>query len=73
MRRFATALIALVALSGVAEARSKSGAPAASSGQQAPAAPKTCCKVCTKGKACGDACIQKTDTCSQPPGCACNG
>lgn len=33
----------------------------------------SCCKICTTGKACGDTCIQKTDTCSQPPGCACNG
>ncbi len=33
----------------------------------------SCCKVCTTGKACGDTCIQKTDTCNQPPGCACNG
>ncbi len=32
-----------------------------------------CCKVCTTGKACGNSCIAKTDTCNQPPGCACNG
>ena len=32
-----------------------------------------CCKVCTTGKACGDTCIPATDTCHQPPGCACNG
>ncbi len=36
-------------------------------------APSSCCKVCTTGKACGDSCIPTTGTCSQPPGCACNG
>jgi len=35
--------------------------------------PRTCCKVCTTGKACGDSCISKSYTCHQPPGCACNG
>ena len=33
----------------------------------------TCCKICTTGKACGDSCISKNDTCHKPPGCACNG
>ena len=33
----------------------------------------TCCKVCTTSKACGDSCINVNYTCSQPPGCACNG
>ena len=32
-----------------------------------------CCKICKKGKACGDTCINKTYTCRKPPGCACNG
>lgn len=32
-----------------------------------------CCRVCKKGKACGDSCIAQTSTCSKPPGCACNG
>jgi len=31
-----------------------------------------CCKICTKGKACGDSCISRSYTCHQPPGCACN-
>lgn len=31
-----------------------------------------CCKVCKKGKACGDSCISKTKTCHKPPGCACD-
>jgi hypothetical protein len=32
-----------------------------------------CCKVCTKGKACGDSCIARDKTCHQPRGCACDG
>ena len=32
-----------------------------------------CCKICKKGKACGDSCITKSYTCHKPPGCACNG
>ena len=31
-----------------------------------------CCKVCTTGKPCGDACIADTDTCHKPSGCACD-
>ncbi len=32
-----------------------------------------CCKVCKKGKACGNSCINRSYTCHQPPGCACDG
>lgn len=32
-----------------------------------------CCKICTKGKACGDTCIAKDKVCHKGPGCACNG
>lgn len=34
---------------------------------------KVCCKICTKGKACGNSCISRSYTCHQPPGCACDG
>ncbi len=34
---------------------------------------QVCCRVCTKGKACGDSCIAVTSTCRNPPGCACDG
>lgn len=30
-----------------------------------------CCKTCSKGKPCGDTCIEKDDVCHVPPGCAC--
>lgn len=35
--------------------------------------PPACCKVCTTGKACGDSCISRSNTCHVGPGCACNG
>jgi hypothetical protein len=31
-----------------------------------------CCKVCSKGKACGDTCISATYTCRKGRGCACD-
>ena len=31
-----------------------------------------CCKVCRKGKACGNSCISRDKSCHQPRGCACN-
>jgi beta-lactamase superfamily II metal-dependent hydrolase len=38
----------------------------------APAAPRACCRVCTRGKACGNSCISRSYTCRRPPGCACD-
>ena len=35
--------------------------------------PAACCKVCKKGKACGNSCISKSKTCRKAPGCACDG
>jgi hypothetical protein len=32
-----------------------------------------CCKICTKGKACGDTCIAQDKQCHVGPGCACDG
>jgi hypothetical protein len=32
-----------------------------------------CCKICRKGKACGDTCISRAYTCHKGPGCACDG
>jgi hypothetical protein len=31
-----------------------------------------CCKICSKGKACGDSCISRSYTCYKAPGCACD-
>ena len=36
-------------------------------------APENCCKVCRKGKACGDTCIARDKICRVGPGCACDG
>ena len=44
-------------------------APAAAEGEQ----PTECCKVCHKGKACGDSCIAREKNCTKGPGCACDG
>lgn len=33
----------------------------------------SCCRVCDDGQACGDACIDASETCNEGPGCACNG
>ena len=32
-----------------------------------------CCKICDRGKACGDTCIARNRTCRKGRGCACNG
>jgi hypothetical protein len=32
-----------------------------------------CCKVCHEGKACGNTCIERSDTCHVSGGCACDG
>ena len=32
-----------------------------------------CCKICKKGKACGNSCIRRSYTCRRPQGCACDG
>lgn len=31
-----------------------------------------CCRVCDKGKACGDSCISRKLTCRKDDGCACD-
>ena len=32
----------------------------------------SCCKRCSKGKACGDSCIARDKRCHKGPGCACD-
>ena len=32
----------------------------------------SCCKVCHKGKACGNSCISRNYQCHKGPGCACD-
>ena len=34
-------------------------------------ASKQCCRVCRKGKPCGDGCISATKQCKKGEGCAC--
>lgn len=46
--------------------------PATHPRKDAPARdPGSCCRVCKKGKPCGDACIAADKACHAPPGCAC--
>jgi len=33
--------------------------------------PRQCCKVCKRGKPCGNSCIARNKICRKPPGCAC--
>jgi hypothetical protein len=40
---------------------------------QPPPPARSCCKICTTGKACGNSCISRSYICHQPPGCACDG
>jgi hypothetical protein len=35
--------------------------------------PKQCCRVCKKGKPCGNGCISQERQCTKASGCACNG
>jgi hypothetical protein len=34
---------------------------------------RPCCKICRKGKACGNSCISRSYRCHKGRGCACNG
>jgi hypothetical protein len=45
------------------------GEPRAEASDVVPAA---CCKVCSKGKACGNSCIARNKQCHKPRGCACD-
>lgn len=38
-----------------------------------PAEPPPCCRVCVRGKPCGNTCIAQDRECRSPPGCACQG
>lgn len=59
---------ALLALAGLALATAAGpGAPLCGTAWAA-----TCCKVCRKGKACGDSCIAADRPCNTGKGCACN-
>ena len=63
MRSFAFRSVALVGLMFLAPTVTPSGEACA----------EKCCKICTKGKACGDSCIAAGETCTKGAGCACNG
>ena len=47
-------------------------APAAQKSDSSGEPPRACCRVCARGKACGNSCINRGYQCRQPPGCACD-
>ena len=63
-------VLALLALGGFSATRSLAFAPTWNGIETAP---RECCKICRKGKACGDSCIARDKDCHKPPGCACDG
>ena len=62
-------LLALALFLGVAAPNAPPMTPIPDAQVQAAA----CCKVCGKGKACGNSCIARDRRCSKGPGCACDG
>ncbi len=46
-------------------------APSARESDSTPQPARACCRVCSRGKACGNSCISRAYQCRQPPGCAC--
>jgi hypothetical protein len=49
------------------------GSAAHSLQDQGHIASQQCCKICRRGKACGNTCISRQDTCHVGQGCACDG
>ena len=64
MKRWIAGAMALLFVSFLSHAPSAQAAGASS--------PASCCKVCTKSKACGNGCIAPGKVCRTPPGCACD-
>ena len=62
-----------VALTPTINSPSAVASHAQSVSNSAPEVARTCCKICRKGKACGNSCIARDRNCHQPPGCACDG
>ncbi|MBI5507834.1 MAG: MBL fold metallo-hydrolase [Deltaproteobacteria bacterium] len=52
---------------------SESAAPAPKAVGAPAGAKGGCCRVCTRGAACGDNCIPRGFSCNKPKGCACDG
>jgi hypothetical protein len=72
--RICASVIGLSLATATASLGSGSALPSSEPALGAPgASPTACCKMCTKGKACGNACIAQDENCQQPPGCACDG
>lgn len=70
--RFSLLLIPLALLSGASPAVDVGAAPAECRIDPETGA-RQCCKVCKRGKACGNTCISRRLNCHRPRGCACDG
>ena len=66
--RFVIAALFAGSLLGMAAPRAPLSAPEPRSCVPA----EECCKVCDKGKACGNSCIRESNTCHKGRGCACD-
>jgi hypothetical protein len=79
MRAVLPVLLVCVALLGFGlgaastRAEVRSPAPTALAGMERKCTPEAeCCRICDKGKACGDSCISRKYECHKGEGCACD-
>jgi len=73
MKITSTAMALVTILMFAAPAFAKDTGKAKASGAAGSCRQKSeCCKVCTKGHACGDNCISASKTCNKGQGCACD-
>lgn len=68
--RLAFEVFAMAAVLGFVTAPGLALAPASEATELAP---RVCCRICKKGKVCGDSCIARDKKCNKPRGCACDG
>ncbi|MBC76126.1 MAG: hypothetical protein CME64_08930 [Halobacteriovoraceae bacterium] len=57
----------------IREGRKPSSALDSNFNEESVAENQQCCRVCSVGKACGDSCISRNETCHKGAGCACDG
>ena len=61
------AFVAIIAVTAIPPSISGCGSTAYEA-----AAQRSCCRACSKGKACGNSCIARHLNCHKGRGCACN-
>jgi hypothetical protein len=73
MLRVATVLIILIVASPLRELREGQERGLVDSLPVLTADTPQCCRVCKKGRPCGNGCISRERQCRKEPGCACGG